>query len=157
MGGLIDPHCCYLLLRGLKTFPLRVKHQNESALKIAEFLESHPMIQKVYYPFLRSHRHYAIAKSQMTGGGGVVSFDIKGDLDTAKRFMDALEMVYIAPSLGGVETLITHPAIVSYYDYSREERYELGITDTLFRLAIGIEDTDDIITDLERALKAAKL
>jgi len=157
MGGLIDPHCCYLLLRGLKTFPLRVKHQNESALKIAEFLESHPLVQKVYYPFLPSHRHYAIAKSQMTGGGGVVSFDIKGDLDTAKRFMDALEMIYIAPSLGGVETLITHPAIVSYYDYSREERYELGITDTLFRLAVGIEDTDDIITDLERALKAARL
>ena len=155
MGGLIDPHCCYLLLRGLKTFPLRVKYQNESALKIAEFLESHNRIEKVYYPFLPSHRHYSIAKAQMIGGGGVVSFDIKGDLDTAKRFMDALEMIYIAPSLGGVESLITHPAIVSYYDYSREERYELGITDTLFRLAVGIEDTDDIIHDLEIALSKA--
>ena len=157
MGGLIDPHCCYLLLRGLKTFPLRVRHQNESTLKIAEYLESHSLIQKVYYPFLKSHRHYSIATSQMTGGGGVVSFDIKGDLDTAKHFMDALEMIYIAPSLGGVESLITHPAIVSYYDYTREERYELGITDTLFRLAVGIEDTDDIIQDLENALSKAKI
>jgi cystathionine gamma-synthase len=156
MGGLIDAHCCYLLLRGLKTFPLRVKHQNEAALTVAGFLEGHPHIQRVYYPFLESHRHYAIAKEQMKGGGGVVSFDIKGDLDTAKRFMDSLEMIYIAPSLGGVESLITHPAMVSYYDYTREARYALGITDTLFRLSVGIEDVEDIIGDLERALAKAK-
>lgn len=156
MGGLIDAHCCYLLLRGLKTFPLRVKHQNEAALTVAGFLEGHPHIQHVYYPFLESHRHYAIAKEQMKGGGGVVSFDIKGDLDTAKRFMDSLEMIYIAPSLGGVESLITHPAMVSYYDYTREARYALGITDTLFRLSVGIEDVEDIIGDLERALAKAK-
>jgi cystathionine gamma-synthase len=156
MGGLIDAHCCYLLLRGLKTFPLRVKYQNEAALSVARTLEAHPAIQKVYYPFLESHRHYAIAKEQMAGGGGVVSFDIKGDLKAAKRFMDALEMIYIAPSLGGVESLITHPATVSYYDYTRKARYELGITDTLFRLAVGIEDVKDIITDIERALNKAK-
>jgi len=153
MGGLIDPHCCYLLLRGLKTFPLRVKKQNEIALEVAEFLESHPRVKKVYYPFLKSHRHYKVAKEQMAGGGGVVTFDIKGNLNTAKRFLDALKLCYIGPSLGGVETLITHPALVSYYDYTRKERYELGITDTLFRLAVGIEDVEDIINDLERGLK----
>ena len=153
MGGLIDPHCCYLLLRGLKTFPLRVQKQNEIALEVAEFLESHPRVKKVYYPFLKSHRHYKVAKEQMAGGGGVVTFDIKGNLNTAKRFLDALKLCYIGPSLGGVETLITHPALVSYYDYTRKERYELGITDTLFRLAVGIEDVEDIIKDLERGLK----
>lgn len=154
MGGTIDPHCCYLLLRGLKTFPLRVKKQNESALTIAQFLEKHPRVRKVYYPFLKSHRHYRIAREQMAGGGGVVTFEIKGSIGTAKRLLDALKLCYIGPSLGGVETLITHPALVSYYDYSRKERYELGITDTLFRLAVGIEDVEDIIGDLDRALKA---
>ena len=150
MGGVIDPNCAYLLLRGLKTFPPRVKIQNASAMKIARYLETHPKVEKVYYPFLESHAHYAIAKEQMKGGGGVVSFEIKGDLESAKRFIDALKMIYIAPSLGGVETLLTHPALVSYYDYTREKRYELGIIDTLFRLAVGIESSDDIITDLER-------
>ena len=154
MGGTIDPHCCYLLLRGLKTFPLRVKKQNESALTIARFLESHPRIKRVYYPFLESHRHYRIAKRQMTGGGGVVTFEIKGNLNTAKRFLDALKLCYIGPSLGGVETLITHPALVTYYDCTRKERYALGITDTLFRLAVGIEDVEDLIEDLQRGLKA---
>ncbi len=153
MGGLIDPHCCYLLLRGLKTFPLRVARQNETALKIAEYLESHPRIKKVYYPFLQSHPHYDIATTQMNGGGGVVTFDIKGTLQTAKKFLDSLNLCFIGPSLGGVETLITHPALVSYYDYPRKERYALGITDTLFRLAVGIEDADDIIADLDHALK----
>ena len=153
MGGLIDPHCCYLLLRGLKTFPLRVQKQNESALRIAQFLENHPRIRKVYYPFLESHRHYQIARRQMAGGGGVVTFEIKGNLSTAKRFLDALKLCYIGASLGGVETLITHPALISYYDYTRKQRYALGITDTLFRLAVGIEDVEDLIDDLDRALK----
>ena len=152
MGGTIDPHCCYLLLRGLKTFPLRVRQQNESTLLVARFLENHPRIRRVYYPFLESHPHYRIAREQMTGGGGVVTFDIKGNINAAKRFMDALKLCYIGPSLGGVETLITHPAMVSYYDYSRKERYKLGLTDTLFRLAVGIEDVEDIIADLDQAL-----
>ena len=152
MGGLIDPHCCYLLLRGLKTFALRVKQQNKTALEIAEFLEGHPRVKKVYYPFLKSHRHYQIASEQMTGGGGVVTFEIKGNIKTAKGFLDALKLCYIGPSLGGVETLITHPALVSYYDYTRKKRYELGISDTLFRLAVGIEDVADLIEDLKRAL-----
>ncbi len=153
MGGLIDPHCCYLLLRGLKTFPLRVQKQNETALKVAKFLENHPRVRRVYYPFLKSHPHYNVAKEQMTGGGGVVTFEIKGTIRSAKRFLDALKLCYIGPSLGGVETLITHPALVSYYNYTRKERYKLGITDTLFRLAVGIEDVDDIVDDLERGLK----
>jgi cystathionine gamma-synthase len=153
MGGLIDPHCCYLLLRGLKTFPLRVERQNETALKIAGFLEGHPRVKKVYYPFLKSHRHYKVATEQMAGGGGVVTFEIKGNLNDAKRLLDSLKLCYIGPSLGGVETLITHPAMMSYYDYSRKQRYELGITDTLFRLAVGIEDVEDLIDDLEQALR----
>ena len=152
MGGLIDPHCCYLLLRGLKTFPMRVERQNATALEVARFLEGHPMVERVYYPMLESHQHYHIAREQMKGGGCVVTFEIKGDLETAKRFMDSLEMIFIGPSFGGAETLITHPATVSYYDYTREERYELGIIDTLFRLAVGLEDVDDIIGDLKQAL-----
>ena len=156
MGGLIDPHCCYLLLRGLKTFPLRMKQHNESALEIAEFLEDHSGIKKVYYPFLKSHPHYRIAKEQMAGGSGVVTFETKGNLNNAKKFLDALKLCYIGPSLGGVETLITHPALVSYYDYTKKQRKELGITDNLFRLAVGIENTEDIIRDLERGLEYAK-
>jgi cystathionine gamma-synthase len=157
MGGLIDAHCCYLLLRGLKTFPMRVERQNATALKVARFLENHPDVDRVYYPFLESHQHYSIAKEQMTGGGCVVTFLMKGALEDANRFLDSLEMIYIGPSFGGAETLITHPATVTYYDYTREHRYELGITDTLFRLAVGLEDVDDIIEDLDRAFKRAKM
>jgi cystathionine gamma-synthase len=153
MGGVIDPHGCYLLLRGLKTFPLRVKVQNETALAVARFLEAHPAVKTVYYPFLESHRHHAIAKDQMRGGGGVVTFELKGNIQTSKRFLDALKLCYIGPSLGGVETLITHPALVSYYDYTRAQRYKLGITDTLFRLAVGIEAASDIIGDLSQGLR----
>jgi len=152
MGGTIDPHCCYMLLRGLKTFPLRVARQNETALTVARFLESHPRIMRVYYPFLESHPHYNVATEQMRGGGGVVSFETKGTLSSAKKLIDSLKLCYVGPSLGGVETLITHPAMVSYYDYTRKERYALGIKDTLFRLAVGIEDVEDIIEDLERGL-----
>jgi cystathionine gamma-synthase len=153
MGGTIDPHCCYLLLRGLKTFPLRVAKQNQTALEVAKFLESHPRIKKVYYPFLKSHPHYRVATTQMEGGGGVVTFETKGNINTAKQLLDRLRLCYIGPSFGGVETLITHPALVSYYDYSRKQRYALGITDTLFRLAVGCEDPEDIIQDLDNALK----
>jgi len=156
MGGLIDAHCCYLLLRGIKTFPMRVERQNATALEVAKFLEAHPDVERVYYPFLESHQHYATAKKQMTGGGCVVTFTMKGGLEEANRFMDSLEMIYIGPSFGGAETLITHPATVTYYDYTREKRYELGITDTLFRLAVGLEDVKDIIEDLERAFTKAK-
>ena len=153
MGGVIDPHCCYLLLRGLKTFPLRMAAHNQSAMTVARYLEAHPMIKRVYYPGLESHPHYDIAQEQMSGFGGVITFDIKGNLSTARRFLDSLKLCFIAPSLGGVETLITHPATVSYYGQTRKQRYALGITDTLIRLAVGIEDVNDIIADLDQGLK----
>jgi cystathionine gamma-synthase len=154
-GGVLDPHCSYLLVRGLKTLPLRVERQNQTALKLARFLEGHPRVERVYYPGLASHPHHAIAKEQMSGFGGVVSFDIRGNLATAKRFMDRLRLCSIAPSLGGVETLITHPATVTYYRETRKQRYALGITDTLFRVAVGVEDADDLIADLDQALARA--
>ena len=153
MGGCIDPHCTYLLLRGLKTFPLRVERHNETGIKVARFLEAHPCVKRVYYPGLESHPHHDIAREQMTGFGGVVSFDIKGNLSNAKKFLDSLNLCFIAPSLGGVETLITHPGLVTYYDRTRKARYDIGITDTLIRLAVGVEDVEDIIADLDQALK----
>jgi len=152
IGGVIDPHCSYLLLRGLKTFALRMERQNQSGMEVARFLENHPRVKRVYYPGLESHPQHETAKAQMTGFGSVISFDINGDLDDAKRFLDKLKLCYIAPSLGGVETLITHPALVSYYSITREERYALGITDSLLRLAVGIENPADIIADLNQAL-----
>jgi len=151
-GGVIDPHCCYLLLRGLKTFPLRIERQNQTAMRVARFLEKHPGVRRVYYPGLESHRHHDIAKEQMTGFGGVVTFDVKGTLANANRFLDSLQLCFIAPSLGGTETLITHPASVTYYNVPRKERYALGITDTLIRLAVGVEEPEDIIGDLDHAL-----
>lgn len=152
MGGVIDAHCCYLLLRGLKTFSIRMDTHNRSGLSVSRFLESHPAVKRVYYPGLASHPHHAIAKEQMAGFGGVVTFDIKGGLSSAKKFLDSLQLCFIAPSLGGVETLITHPASVSYYDLTRKDRYALGITDTLIRLAVGCEDIEDIIADIDQAL-----
>jgi cystathionine gamma-synthase len=154
-GGVIDPHCSYLLVRGLKTLPLRVEQQNRTAQTIARFLEQHPAVHRVYYPGLASHPHHAIAAAQMSGYGGVASFDIRGNLATAKRFMDRLKLFSIAPSLGGVESLITHPATVTYYRETRSQRYALGITDTLFRIAVGIENPDDLIADLSQAFDKA--
>jgi len=151
-GGTIDPHCAYLLLRGLKTFSLRVERSNQSAMAIAQCLEKHPKIQRVYYPGLKSHPQHRVAKRQMRGFGGVVTFLIKGNMTAAKRLLNALELCYIGPSLGGTETLITHPALVSYYDMTRQERMALGIYDELFRLAVGVEDPEDIIADLKQAL-----
>jgi cystathionine gamma-synthase len=152
-GSVMDPHQCYLLLRGLKTFPLRTRHQTASAQKVAEFLEGHPQIRRVFYPGLPSHPHHEIAKRQMSGFGGVVSFLVRGNLARVKRFLDSLENIDIGPSLGGVETLITHPAMVSYYRITRKERYAIGITDQLCRLAVGIEDPDDLMADLDQALR----
>ena len=152
MGGLLDPNSCYLLLRGLKTFALRVKHQNESALEIAKFLEGHEKIEKVWYPGLESHPDHAIASKQMRGFGGVISFQVKGDLQSGSDFIDALEIPYIAPSLGGVESLIEQPALMSYYDLTTEQRLQVGIADNLIRFSVGVEDTSDIIADLKQGL-----
>ena len=153
VGGVISPLCSYLLIRGLKTFPLRVEYQNQSAQKVAEFLEGHPKVRKVFYPGLPSHPHHEIAKTQMKGFGGVVSFWTQGTLKKVNHFLDSLESIHIGPTLGGTETLIVHPATVTYYRNTRKERYALGITDQLCRLAVGVEDPDDLIADLDQALR----
>ncbi len=152
MGGVIDPHCAYLLIRGLKTFSLRMERLNSNGLKVARWLEKQPKIRRCYYPGLESHAHHEVAKREMTGFGAVVTFELDGDLEDSKKLLDNLKLCFIGPSLGGCETLITHPATVSYYNCTREERYELGILDNLFRLSVGLEEADDIIVDLEQAI-----
>jgi cystathionine gamma-synthase len=154
MGGVIDPHCAYLLIRGLKTFSIRMERLNRSGEIVAEWLEAHPKIRRCYYPSLVSHPHHEVAKREMNGFGSVVTFELDGDLAASNRLLDNLKLCYIGPSLGGCETLITHPATVTYYNCTREERYELGILDNLFRLSVGLEDPDDIIADLDNAIKA---
>jgi cystathionine gamma-synthase len=151
-GGVIDPHSSYLLIRGLKTFELRMQRHNATAQAVAEYLESHPAVRRVYYPGLASHPHYQIAKQQMQGFGGVVTFEVKDDTQYVHRFLGRLELINIGPSLGGVESLITHPASISYYKCTRAQRLQLGIKDGLIRLAVGIENTEDIIDDLAHAL-----
>lgn len=152
LGTLAAPHTAYLLERGLRTLGLRLERQNQSGIEIAHFLEAHPKVERVWYPGLKSHPDYALACRQMKGFGGVVSFMVKADLETTSRFIDALRLPYIAPSLGGVESLIEQPALMSFYEKAPEERAELGIYDNLVRFAIGIEDTVDLIADLDQAL-----
>ncbi|MCB9455020.1 MAG: aminotransferase class I/II-fold pyridoxal phosphate-dependent enzyme [Anaerolineaceae bacterium] len=152
LGGIPDPHTAFLLERGLKTLALRVEQQNRTALAVARFLEAHPRIERVWYPGLESHPDYATATAQMKGFGGVISFEVAGDLRSTGNFIDRMQIPYIAPSLGGVESLIEQPAIVSYYDKTTEERLALGIKDNLVRFSIGIEDTNDILNDLDQAL-----
>lgn len=152
-GGVIDPHSSYLLIRGLKTFELRMQRHNENGQAIAEYLEQHPKVNRVYYPGLESHPHHEIAKEQMRGYGGVVTFEVKDDIPYVLDFLSALQILNIGPSLGGVESLITHPATISYYDVPREERLTLGIKDGLIRLAVGVENALDIIEDINQALR----
>jgi cystathionine gamma-synthase len=152
LGGVLDPHAAYLLLRGLKTLPLRVARQNETGLAIARWLETQPGVERVFYPGLASHPDHGVAARVMSGFGGVVSFVLRADLDGTARALDACELATIAPSLGGVETLIEQPAIMSYYGLSSEERAGLGIGDGLVRLSVGVEDVEDIREDLERVL-----
>jgi cystathionine gamma-synthase len=154
LGGVVDPQNAYLLERGIKTLGVRVTQQNKSALAVARFLESHPRIERVWYPGLESHPDHGIATQQMSGFGGVVSFEVAGDLKTTSQFIDNLQIPYIAPSLGGVESLIEQPALMSYYEKTTEERLALGIKDNLVRFAVGIEDTDDLLNDLDQALAA---
>lgn len=151
-GNVVDPHAAFLIDRGIKTLGLRVKQQNETALRVAQYLESHSKIQRVWYPGLASHPDHEVATRQMTGFGGVVSFEVAGDLQTTSDFIDRMQIPYIAPSLGGVESLIEQPALMSFYEKTTAERLALGIKDNLVRFAIGIEDADDIIADLEQAL-----
>jgi cystathionine gamma-synthase len=157
LGGILDPHAAFLLERGLKTLELRVSRQNQTARAVAEYLEGHPRVERVWYPDLPSHPDHKVARQQMDGFGGVVSFEIAPIADeepvhTTSRFIDAMAIPYIAPSLGGVESLIEQPALMSYYELSTEERLNIGIKNNLVRFAIGIEDTADILADLEQAL-----
>jgi cystathionine gamma-synthase len=154
-GAVVDPFAAFLLARGLKTFALRVQRQNTNAQAIAEFLASHPRVRTVHYPGLPTHREHAIAKRQMRGFGGVVSFEVDGDIDAAARVVDACEIPYLAVSLGGVESLIEQPAIMSFYELSTEERLSIGIRDNLIRYSVGIEDPEDLVADLAQALERA--
>jgi len=152
LGGTVDPHAAYLVLRGLKTLDLRVERCNANALALARALEAHPKISRVHYPGLESHPDYAIAKAQMSGYGGVVSFEVDGDLWDTAKVIDSVRLPYIAPSLGGVETLIEQPTVVSYWDQGPEKRAEIGIKDNLIRFSCGVESFEDIWADMEQAL-----
>ena len=153
MGAINSPHNCYLLERGLKTFELRMQRHNENGQAVAEFLAKHPKVSRVLYPGLESHPYHEIAKQTMKGYGGLVTFELAGaDWKTTAKVVDATEISRIAPSLGGVESLIEQPLVMSYWNYSPEERASFGITDNMIRLAMGIENTDDLIRDLEQAL-----
>jgi cystathionine beta-lyase/cystathionine gamma-synthase len=152
LGGTLDPLAAWLLLRGLKTLGLRMERHNSNGIKVARYLEKHPKVKKVHYPGLESHPQHAIAKRQMTGYGGVVSFEIDGDFQTTTKFIENLRLCSLAASLGGTETLVTQPVTSSHYFVNREERKKAGITDQLVRLALGIEDPEDIISDLKHAL-----
>jgi cystathionine gamma-synthase len=151
-GALASPFTSYMLIRGLKTFAVRMRHQNASGQRIAEFLERHPKVERVWYPGLPSHPAHAIAERQMRGYGSLISFTIKGGLAQGSTVVDACEIPYLAPSLGGPESLIEQPALMSYYDKSPEERAALGIRENLIRMSVGLESADDLIADLDQAL-----
>jgi cystathionine gamma-synthase len=152
LGGVCDPHAAFLVGRGMKTLALRVHRQNATAQALAERLERHPRVERVYYPGLASHPSHAVARAQMSGFGGVLSFVVKGGLEAASRVVDAMRIARIAPSFGGVEALVEQPAVMSYYAMSTAERAAIGIADGLVRLSVGIEDAGDLIADVERAL-----
>jgi cystathionine beta-lyase/cystathionine gamma-synthase len=152
LGGSLDPHAAFLLHRGMKTLAVRVRHQNASALEIARFLEGRPEVARVNYPGLESHPAHARAKKLFEGFGGMVSYELKGGAEAAKRFLAATTIPLKAPSLGGVETLLTLPAVTSHAGMSREDRLRLGITDGLVRMSVGLEATEELIEDLGQAL-----
>jgi cystathionine gamma-synthase len=154
IGGVCDPHAAYLVMRGMKTLEIRVARQNATALALARALESHPKIARVWYPGLESHPHHVLARKYLPlGAGGVVTFEVKSDLAGTSRFIDALKVPLIAPSLGGVESLVEQPALMSYFELSTEQRDAVGIRDSLVRYAVGIENADDILSDARHALE----
>ena len=152
IGAISDAYVASLLIRGIKTLGIRLDRQNQSAQRIAAFLASHPKVEKVWYPSLESHPDYAIGQRQYKGFGGVVSFTVHGDGETTERVIDALKIPLLAVSLGGTESLVSQPAIISYFELSRSEREALGIPDNLIRYSVGIEDVEDLIADLDQAL-----
>ncbi|HEY4312046.1 MAG TPA: aminotransferase class I/II-fold pyridoxal phosphate-dependent enzyme [Pirellulales bacterium] len=156
MGAINSPHNIYLLERGLKTFELRIERHNQNGQAVAEFLANHPRVEKVYYPGLPSHPYHAVAKKTMRGFGGLVTFLVKGaDWQATARVVDAVRLPRIAPSLGGVESLIEQPLVMSYFSLTPEERRRFGIPDNMIRLSCGVENTEDLVADLAQALEQA--
>ena len=153
LGGCLDPHACFLLHRGLKTLALRVRRQNENGCRLAEFLSAHPAVERVNYPGLRTHAQHDRARLLFEGFGGVLSFEMSGDAGRADAMISRLELPVSAPSLGGVETLITRPATTSHSGLTPAERARLGISDRLVRVAAGIESPGDLVADFEQALE----
>jgi cystathionine beta-lyase/cystathionine gamma-synthase len=153
MGGVMDPMSAFLALRGIQTLELRIQRQNESAMSIAEFLHQHPGIDAVYYPGLPSHPDHEIAQRQMLGFGGMLSFELNGDFDKTKQFMDALNQIKLATSLGGVTSLANQPITNTHAALSPEKRTKAGISESLVRLSVGVEPVDLLIEDLKQALK----
>jgi cystathionine gamma-synthase len=156
LGNCMDPHAAWMLIRGLKTLAVRVARQNENALRVAEFLEQHAKVRRVYYPFLESHPQHAIAREQMSGGGGMVTFEVEGTGEDARRVSEAMRLFTLATSLGGVESLVSIPVLTSHAMISAEQREKMGVTEQMVRLSVGIESLDDLIEDLERALEAVR-
>jgi cystathionine gamma-synthase len=153
MGAISSPHTTYLLERGLKTFELRMRRHNENGQAVAEFLSAHPRVEKVYYPGLAAHAYYDVARRTMRGFGGLVTFLVKdADWRQTAQVVDSVRIPRIGPSLGGVESLIEQPLIMSYFEYSPEERRRFGIPDNMIRLSCGIENAEDLIADLQQAL-----
>ena len=152
IGAILGPFDSFLALRGVKTLDVRMQRHCESAQRIAEWLEAHARVERVLYPGLDSHPQHAAAARQMTGFGGIVTFFVDGDLDYARQVLERVEVFALAESLGGVESLIEHPAIMTHASVPAEQRAKLGISDRLIRLSVGIEDLDDLIADLDRAL-----
>jgi cystathionine beta-lyase/cystathionine gamma-synthase len=152
LGGVMDPHAAWLLLRGIKTLAVRVQRQNDNALRVAQFLGQHPKVRSVNYPFVEGHPQRALAMEQMRGAGGVLSFEVEGAGEDARRLSEALHLFTLAPSLGGVDSLVTIPVLTSHGMISPEQRQKMGVTDQLVRLSVGIENVDDLIADLEQAL-----
>lgn len=155
VGSVLDPHAAFLIMRGMKTLALRVARQNQSALALARALERHPKVERVHYPWLESHPSFPIASSQMMGGGAVVSFVVRGGRAAASRVVDAARIPQIAASLGGVESLIEQPAIMSFFELTDEDLSKIGIDPALIRLSVGIEETEDLVQDLMSALDKA--
>ena len=154
LGNCMDPHAAWLLIRGLKTLAIRVARQNENALRVAEFLGRHEKVRRVHYPFLASHPQHDIARQQMSGGGGMVTFEVEGTDEDARRVSEGMRLFTLATSLGGVESLVSIPVLTSHAMISAEQRAEMGVTEQMVRLSVGIENADDLIADLEHALEA---
>ncbi|HEV7219412.1 MAG TPA: aminotransferase class I/II-fold pyridoxal phosphate-dependent enzyme [Terriglobales bacterium] len=156
LGGNMDPHAAWLLLRGIKTLAVRVQRQNESALRVAEYLAQNRKVKRVYYPFAEGHPQRALAMEMMQGGGGVLTFEIDGSHEDARRLSESLNLFTLAPSLGGVDSLVSIPVLTSHAMISAEHRRKMGVTEQMIRLSVGIENVDDLIADLEQALAGVR-